>query len=100
MNAATETKPSIVDTFSALTEGVRVRVTFRNDRGEQVREVNVTGQEMISDSRYMWTSSGRVRPGHVSGGALVMRDGEVRFSPTLQQKRGLVVALEIVGTVN
>lgn len=100
MTTATQTIPTIIDTFLALEEGTRVRVTFRNDRGEQVREVNVTGRSHDAGWNYAWTSSGRVRPGHFSGGVLVLQGDELRFSPTMQQKRGRVLALEIVGSIN
>ena len=88
--------------FATLDQGMRLKVTVKAPTGKTTREVSVTGVQRDSEGRltHVWTTSGRTRPGHVSGGALTLWFGDVKFQATPQQKIGSVYAIEVIGSVN
>ena len=68
--------------FAAILPTVRKGdvLTIRYDGGERV--VTVTNV----DADHVYTTSGKVRPGHYAGGVLRVFGEDVYFQPTMQQQ--------------
>jgi hypothetical protein len=81
--------------LASVTEGDTLTITFGKN---EVRKVVVTGTKMIDGQlRYIWTTSGRVRPGHRDGGSLsIALDGLVSFQPTIQQQAKTVLSVDVL----
>ncbi len=58
---------------------------------------SVTGTSVTEN--HVYTSSGRVRPGHRAGGSFWMHRGEVYFQPTPQQQMCRVDSVRRVAAV-
>ncbi len=75
-------------TIQALNVGDQIRVTFAprsSSSPDDVRTVTVT--EAPEAGRFtVAVSSGKVRPGHNPGGAIMDLGGELFFWPTMNQK--------------
>jgi len=86
--------------IKALAVGDVIIVTFGRDKKTRTFTVVEVDDSEYSFSAY--TTSGRVRPGHRSGGALQVwhRDGRTSFSPTLMQQSQHVVSVERLGASN
>jgi hypothetical protein len=67
--------------------------------GGKVRTVRVTESMQTDIALSQLTSSGRVRPGHRSGGCFTVwtRDNSVTFQPTMQQQAHYVTAINVLG---
>jgi hypothetical protein len=80
--------------LASVTEGDLLTITFGKN---EVRKVVVTGTKSIDGQlRYIWTTSGRVRPGHRDGGSLsIALDGLVSFQPTIQQQAKTVLSVDV-----
>jgi hypothetical protein len=84
-------------TILSLTEGDRIVLTFDGAKGVTRREVTVTGTKQVDGKlRYVWTTSGRTRPGHIAGGSITVYPDVIRFQPTMQQQAGTLLTIEKV----
>lgn len=91
---------SLADSIKALAVNDVITVTFGRDKKTRTVTIVEVDDGAITFSAY--TTSGRVRPGHHSGGALQVwhRDGSTTFSPTLLQQAQHVVSVERLGASN
>lgn len=75
-------------TFASLSVGNELSITTA-DGTRTVRVTEVSG-------RYVYTTSGKVRPGALSGGAIRELDGEFYFQPTMAQQSRKIVDLAVL----
>lgn len=75
------------------TVGDEVEVSFRMSSSSPpvTRRVTVIGR----DDNHLYTTSGRVRPGHFTGGCITEYAHGIYYSPTMQQQTRAVLALKI-----
>lgn len=97
MQTATATS-EIATVFASLKVGDMVEVHTAAAKPRMVRVTELPTNALAG--RYVFTSSGKVRFGHISGGALCRSqyDGSVSFQPTMQQQVRPVTALVVIGT--
>lgn len=80
----------LAEVFNGLIRGDLVEVTT----AAGTRRVRVESTGSTAFARYVYTTSGAVRPGHRAGGALRLdRDGSLTFQPTMAQQQRVVVSL-------
>lgn len=88
--------PSPLAVFYSAAAGDTLDIGWRGPKGEETRAVLVTSR----DERHVYTSSGKVRPGHFAGGVLTLYPGtkpgeppELVYQATMQQQAGRVRTL-------
>lgn len=89
------TTETIRTALTEATNAARIRITFAarsSTSPDEVREVTVTGK----DGRHIYTTSGKVRPGHTSGGAILDYGDVFYFQPTLAQAIREVRSVEVL----
>lgn len=95
----TDTATSEIATvFANLKVGDMVEVHTKDAKPRMVRVMELPANELAG--RYVFTSSGKVRFGHIAGGIIrrSQYDNSISFQPTIQQQVRPVTALLVVGT--
>ena len=78
-----------------LSAGTKIEITFAPRSSTSPMMVRtVTVESVVNHSVY--TSSGRVRSGHIAGGRIYERDGQWFYQPTMQQPIARVSAMRCV----
>ena len=102
MNAATETATDFASTLRSLTVDDMIAIEFgaggkSNTRTVRVSEIVATDDGGLS----IYTTSGKVRPRHFSGGFIrLANDGSALFNATAQQQCKYVVSVVRLGAEN
>ncbi len=88
--------PHAVDVLLALGKGDKVRIESRGLKKARVVTVTSGPTTTEAGATHVYVTGGAVRPGHIAGGALTLRGGDLDYQPSLQQSPMAVSRLVIV----
>lgn len=90
-----DTTTTQTTTFPTISTGDRIEVKTAKYGTRVLTVMETNGSDRI------YTTSGRVRPGHFSGGVVRRYDnGKVFFQPTMQQQCDRVLSIAVVGVAH
>lgn len=86
------------ETFALLASGDRVEITIPGRSSSSPNEVRTVAVQS-RDGRNVYTTSGKVNPGNIGGGAILDYGDALYFQPTMKQPIRRILALRRVAVL-